>query len=370
MTLMPRTIAVIRGELIRLAVVLAAAASLSLALGMIFLVHFTLDTDGYRRTDARSTAAFAGTGADLDALRHDLGGERVALFAEWVTRVSAGDRVADDVGLEVILGDDPDVGLSLLPDAARVAGTRVIGDDSPWIDISSELARALAVAPGDAVEVTVGGDVRVRTVVRGVYAVRDGLWDATAIVAEATLASAAPPESTAAMLLATTADAPAVARMLEEPRWRDQMLRANYTLPLTAESMDDRLAAAEENSFANLSIVLAVSGTAVVALLAIIVGESVGIMRIHRRRADLLVELGARPARVHIGAAVGVSAVTALALTVGSAVGATVFTTGAAAPDLPPSLAPAWVLITSAGVGVGLFTTSLIAGHRLRKETR
>ena len=168
----------------------------------------------------------------------------------------------------------------------------------------------------------------------------------------------------------TTASSAEVLKVLESEPWRSRLLEGNYTEPFAAQPQGATLESAEEQAVADLSLILAISAIAFLALLAIIMGESVSILRLFRGRAAVLIELGASARSVYGAVVVAVCTVILACLAIGSAIGATAYTTGFAGPVLPPSLAPAWVTLTAAGVVVGLITASLIALVHLRQVIR
>lgn len=361
----------VRVELSRLAVVLCAAAGLTLALGMIFPVQFVLDTAGYRETEARTAAPIEAATDSGPAMRRALGGERVALTATISTAAGTATAAILNVDLWVLAGDEIDFSLTLMPDGTRVAGeARAARDETDWIDISVDIARGLGLAPGDGVRIVTGPDTTAELTVRGVYAVRAMATDGVAQISARTAAAHYPPEAIAPTRLLTTATQTAVLDVLGTEPWRSSLLAGNYTEPFTAEAQADTLARAEDQAVANLSLVLTISAIAFVALLAIIVGESVSLLRVFRERASILIELGVSAGSVYRAIVAALCAVILVSLCAGSAIGTVAYTTGFAGPALPPSLAPVWWAATAAGVAAGLITASAIALADLRRTSR
>lgn len=361
----------IRVELWRLAVVLCAAASLTLALGMVFPVQFVLDTAGYRHTEARTSAPVEADPDSGPALSRALSGERVALASTITTAAGTSTRAVPNVDLWVLSGDEPDFELTLMPSETRVAGgVRDPHDESDWIDINIDIARGLDLSPGDPVRLVTGPDTTADLTVRGVYAVRAMATDGLAQISARTASAHFPREATSPTQMLTTAAPTAVLEVLGSEPWRSWLLEGNYTEPFTAQAQDATLERAEEQAVAKLSLILAISAIAFLALLAIITGESVSILRVFRGRATLLIELGASARRVYRAVVVAVCTVILASLTVGSAIGAAAYATGFAGPVMPPSLAPVWVALTAAGVVVGLIAASFIALIHQRQASR
>lgn len=355
-----------------MAAVLSIAAILTLALGMIFPVQFALDTSGYRETGARTWAPLNAKEADISDVRTALGGERVAVVLEFLSEVSVDGRRSAPVSLSAILGDDLDADLTLMPDSTRVAGPpRDRFDGGDWVDISADIARDLDVGPGDTIDVVVSPDEPATLTVRGVYAARERGLRGLAIAPAAAVARHDASIDLTSTSMFTTARTSDVERMLNTPPWRDRMLEANYTLPITVESMPDRLARAEDLSFANLGLVLTVSLLALAALLAIIVAETTALLAsTFRPRAEILLELGARPRAMYRGVALVVCATVTAAVAIGSALAALAYAEGwVVGPAVPPSLTSAWWGATGLSIAVGAVTTIVVTARERRRIT-
>jgi hypothetical protein len=366
-----QAIRLVRGELVRLAVVLATAASLTLALGMIFPVQFTLDTAGYRATAARTIAAIEAPVHSDDDVREALGGERVVMGTPYVTAAYAEGREIQPLSLWALSGETPDFELTLMPDSTRAAGeARDPSDADTWIDISADVAHALGVGIGDPIEVVLGPDQRPAFTVRGIYAVRESGYAGVAHVSAAAILSVDPDNDVSPTQLSTTASAEEVERMLTSDPWRKAMLEANYLEPFETEQNADRITRAEGQSVVNLSLILAISMIAFIALIAIVIGESVAILRTFHPRAQILIDLGASASSVYRTMVLTVCGTILLALSMGSGVGTLAYTTGFVGATLPPSLVPAWWIITGIAVAAGLATTAIVSARRLRPATR
>lgn len=347
---------------------LGAAAGLTLALGMIFPVQYELDTAGYRATAARTSAPSLASADDVDGMREALGGAPTVVYIDYFsTVVTSGDRSLGNVTVWGLLGQSIDHDVTLMPDAARVAGAARDPDDhTDWIDISADIAAALNVGPGDPVEVEVGGDEPAAFTVRGVYATRHTGASGLAHVDGAAIARHDASIDMTSNSLASAAAPEAVERMLNAPPWSERM-SALYSAPIEVEEVRDMLRNAEEHAFANFGLVLAVSAIALASLLAIIVGESIGVVSAFRSRAEILLELGARPSAVYTGLTLGVTVVTSLSVLAGSALGSLAYSTGFVGPALPPTVALTWGLATLLGIAAGTATT-FIAAHLQRRE--
>lgn len=355
------------GELRRLAAVLCIAAGLTLALGMVFPVQYELDTAGYRETSARTIAPLTAGPEEATDLRAELDGDATVGFIDFFTDARKGDRVVGNVSLWALRGDTIDAEVTLMPESTRVAGDRRDpADHGDWIDISADIASQLGVGVGDTVEVGVGSDERAALTVRGIYAARltgsSGLahistraltrHDAGIDLTTNTMVSAASPER--------------VERFLNTPPWDARMSRI-YQLPVEVDAMTDELARAERHAFASFPVVLVISMIAVAALLAIVVGETVALIRGFRPTAEVLLELGARPDGVYRGLLLGVGSVIVVSLGVGSAVGTIAYSTGFAGPALPPTIATIWLAVTGITAATGLGAAALAARLQRRK---
>jgi hypothetical protein len=365
-----QAIRTIAGPLGRLAAILVVAAGLTLALGMIFPVQFSLDTAGYRASQARTVAPMTATDVDLPAIRAGLGGARTALVLDYYTEVRAGDLSMGPVALWALLGDDLDAELTTMPGATRVAGAPRDPDDlGAWIDVSADVARDLGVGPGDAVDIVVGPDAPARFTVRGVYAARESGYAGLALVPAAAITRHDPSLDMTSTSLVTTASADDVERLLNESPWKDRMTADNYTLPIEADAVRDRLTYAEGHSFVNLALVLTISAIALATLVAIVVAESAAIMAAFRSRAEILVELGARPRAAFRGAAGAATGVVIGAMLGGSALATIAYTQGIAGPTLPPDLGPAWLGATALGIAAGTATIAVTSARSARRAS-
>ncbi len=355
-----------RAELLRLAVVLAAAAGLTLTLGMIFPVQFVLDTGGYRHTSAR-THAPAEPVDDADHLiAAELPDARSMFITEFDTEATASGRVHGPLSLWVLRGDTPDLELTLLPDATRVAGpARDSRDHGDWADISADTAAALGIGPGDEISIGLGPTTYLTLPVRGVYAVRESGRGGAAVVPEAAVARQVPGFDLEPTSLVTSATPDRVKQVLSQSPWREALLDRGYSEPFEVSDMSDMLATAEERSVINLSLVLTLSGIAFAALLSIVVGESIAFVRAFRDRAELLVELGARSAAVYRSLVLALTGVTIVGMAAGAAAGTLAYSPGFAGPALPPSLTGFWWL--TAGIAVVSGTIAATIAVRIQR---
>lgn len=355
----PSAVRAARAELLRLAVVLAAAANLTLTLGMIFPVQFALDTSGYRETSARTDAPVQAAPDAGDDLAADLAGARTMLVEKYATDATASRRTVGPLSLWVVMGRELHMDLTLMPDSTRVAGpARDPRDHGDWADISADTAAVLGIGPGDEISIGLGPTTYISLPVRGVYAVREGGYAGVAIVPAAAVTRHAPSIKVEPTALVTTAAADRVRKVLAQSPWREALLAVNYSEPFDVSDTSDMLAAHEEESVADLSLVLTLSGIAVIALLAIVVGESISFVRAFRSRAALLIEIGARPAAVYRGLVLALTGTTALAVGAGAATGTLAYSPGFAGPTLPPSLALAWWFAASTAVASGMIAAT------------
>ncbi|RYF48254.1 MAG: hypothetical protein EOO27_35795 [Comamonadaceae bacterium] len=354
-------------DLRRYAAALLVAAALTLSLGVIFPAQFVLDTAGYRATTARTWAPMSATDADLEPLSSALGGERVALVLDMMTEVSVDGRSFGPISVWGLLGKDVDPQLTLLPASTRVDGEpRGAADEGRWIDINVDIAAALEVGPGDQLQVLVGPDDRRDFTVRGVYAARENGFAGLAVTSALAISDGAPEPSLSTSLV-TTASVDAVSQMLDSPPWSDRMESHGYSLPIQIESSAERLALAEEDSFADMTLVVAVSVLALGALVAISIGESVALMRAFRSRAKLLTELGARATSVQWGGAMISTFVAAMSVFLGASLGLLAYTWGVVGPTLPTSITPYWWFASAVGAIAASAAVSFTAA-RHRKE--
>jgi hypothetical protein len=347
---------------------MVTAAALALTLGMIFPVQYVLDTAGYRRTSAKTWAPITATQAQVPKISGALGNASVVLVQDTVTEVSAQGRTISPVSVWALLGTNHDTEVTLMPEATKVAGApRPVTDDSDWIDINSDIATALRVGPGDEVDVLIQPHDRREFRVRGVYAVREDGFPGVAMASADALFSPSGGEIQSTSMV-TTASTKEVRHLLNTPPWRDRMVADGYSLPMDAETNDERIRRAEEDSFADLSLVFTVCVLALSALIAIIIGESAAIMREFRSRAARLVDLGARPSSVHRGALVMVSGVALLSLPLGGWMGTFAYSWGIAGPGIPPSLLPAWWCTTALGAIAACATALLNTRPHRRRD--
>ncbi|CAN7160687.1 hypothetical protein LJR045_000196 [Microbacterium sp. LjRoot45] len=366
--LLPDAVRVVRAELLRLAVVLAAAAGLSLTLGMMFPVQFALDTGGYRETAARSHAPIEAVADAEDHLATQLPGESSMMISEFATDAAAHGNRFGPVSLWVLLGTQPDPELTLMPDATRVAGSAREPDDvGDWADISADLAAALAVGPGDEISIGLTPTTDVTLRVRGIYAVREAGYAGAAVLPVDAIARHTPHVETEPTSLVTTASPDRVREMLTGPPWREALLDIGYPEPFAVSDVGELLTTREGESFIDLSLVLTLSGIAVAALLAIVVGETVAFVRTFRDRAEILVELGAPSTGIYRTLLLALAATTVVGVGVGAAVGTLAYAPGFAGPALPPSVSTVWWLTAAACVATGTGAAALATRAQRKK---
>ena len=364
-----QTIRTIGSDLWRLAAVLCAAAGLTLALGMVFPVQYEMDTAGYRETSARTIAPMRAQPDEVASVRRAMGADTV-VYIDFYTAVYAGDRAMSHISLWALSGEAPDAELTLMPDATRVEGApRDPTDHGDWIDINADIASALGVGPGDTVTADIAGDEPGTFTVRGVYAARATGLSGYALVSTEAIRRQDPTIDLTSNSLATAASPEQTQHALQESPWRDRLVDTGYSLPIPVDDVREQHRFAQEHAVTNFALVLTLSAIALVAFLAVVIGESLAFVRSFRGRADILIELGARASAVYRGLSLGVTGATSVALIAGSALGMLAYTTGFAGPTLPPLLASAWWLATTAGIVAGSVTTGLASQIQRRKNS-
>lgn len=345
-------------DLTRLAAVLCIAAALTLSLGMLFPVQYQLDTAGYRGTSAQASAPISAMSDEVVGLREALGGEETAVFIDFFTAAYKDERVVGNVSLWALLGDVLEAEVTLMPDATRVAGDpRDAADHGDWIDINADIASRLQVGLGDRIALEVGGQELATFTVRGIYAARLTGASGLAHISAKALARHDPTIDLMANSVVSAASPERVEAVLNAPGWRERMSEI-HAMPVEADSIREQLEEAEQHAFVSFPLVLGLSGIAVTALLAIVISEVAAFVRAFHGHADLLIDLGARPSRMHLGLLTGVGVAATVALTSGSAIGTVAYTTGFAGPTIPPAVFAIWASTTAVSVAVAVATAT------------
>ncbi|MCI9886999.1 hypothetical protein JT358_00800 [Micrococcales bacterium 31B] len=329
-----------RGDLVRLAVVVALTAGLTLALGMIFPAQYALDTAAYRHTAARTEAPVVASASDAAALSQSLGGARVALMSIMLTELRSPTGSIDMTEMLVMSNSDADQSMTFMPPATLAAAAAPVGPR--WMDVSSDIAAALHARPGDTVEVRVGPEKFVSLTIRGVYGVRETGFKGLAQVPAAALAGEVEASALAPTQVLTDAEPWRVTDVLNTSPWAEGLSHSGYAQPFAATPVADLLTTAEQQSRANLGLIFAVSAIALLALLGIAVRETLALAQEFSARAALFHDLGVGAATLRRTLAGAALTCVMFALVAGGGLGYLAYSLQIVAPTLPLELVPAW----------------------------
>lgn len=352
----------VRGDLLRMAGALFVAAGLTLAIGMIYPVQYVLDTAGYRETSARSVGPVVAP-VDTREVSTALDGASVLLEAVILTEVIMGARAVDNVSLTVVADATSDLDLTLMPEVTRTAGSH----RADRIDLSADIAATLDVGPGEVVEVRVGPEDLVALKVGGVYGTREFGSRGIARVSAEVLEGKIDPLALVPTQVRTDASPETLESAMARDPWRSGLLEDGYTEPFEAASMADSLRTAEEGSRRNLGLIVAIGIVSLIALIGVVVTETIGLMRTSRRRGAVLVTLGMTPRGFVTPVVVATGAVSLVALGAGGAAGRLAYTTGWLAPALPSALEPGWWGVVTVAALVAS-TAAAVGGRSLTRQ--
>lgn len=344
----------VRGDLARSAGALLVAAALTLALGMIYPVQFVIDTAGYRETSSRSVGPVPGF-TDPELVSEALGGAAAALESLVLTEVVANGRAIDNVMLSVMRDTSRTLELSMMPESTRVAGAH----RADRVDISADIANVLKVSPGSTVAVRVGPEEPLELTVGGVYATREFGSRGLARVDSSLLDGKVDPIALVPTQVRTDTTPEALEGAMAIDPWRSGLDAEGYSSPFRASSTIEDLRFAERESRASLGLILAIGVVALLALLGVVATEIAGIMRAFRTRGAVLVTLGVSPRGAAIPVAAATTAISALALTAGGALGRFAYIGGWVAPAFPGSLELLWWSAVGAAALVAVLVSAI-----------
>jgi hypothetical protein len=357
---------IVRADVVRLVAVVAAVASLTLALAMIYPVQRELDTAAFSRATFTTFSEVELGADDVARVQADLGAQDTYLASEWEAPVGASGATASVTVMVTATPDATDVGW-FSPDTQVAAAD--VGDTERWVDITSDLARRLGVRPGDPVQVGIAPDVTLEHVVRSVHAVRMG-WDGSAAqVPAAPVFAATPGDAVDRMtILLARGDPQRVRDVLGDPFYQDR-LRAGGYLDETGSTVQAQVAVprehlaqqAADDSRASIALIVVVSLLAALGGVVFVTREVVVYLQACAPTARLLDRIGCSARRtVPRLASVGVAAVV-VAVLAGGLIARLPYGLGLLAPALPATVTTLWWVALLVPLAAGLVATALTA---------
>lgn len=321
--------------LLRLALVLAFGSSLAFTLGLLYPVQRELDLARYEYALHQYEVEGVFPAELAPAVSAAIGPD-TCLVSIWLTSLHAG---STDLGPTELDATSPacSTGLSRFPAATLVTAGKT--DTTSWIDLNTDAARKLGVAPGDTVDVMVTPDqAPARLTLRNVYAVRATGAAAAAMAPADVLFAQLPGGQPGGYGLALTSTPPSqFLPRLERDPLRSELEKAKGYPPLVT-TVDARLARASDLSSNSVGLVRTIGTLAVLGVLALTLRE----LDIYRRRCVSVTKMVHRlggSAGGLLGGFVGLAAfVGVVALSLGLILAYAAYRFGIVASSMPPTL--------------------------------